>query len=121
PDSLVIQIVKEKLETQEVMKHGWLLDGFPRTHVQAQAMKAQNINPTHVIQIDIPDHELMDRALGRRIDPVTNKVYHITAKPPPTEEIRQRMIHRDDDKQDKVLYRLRQHYENLIPLQEAYK
>ncbi|KAA6365999.1 MAG: adenylate kinase, partial [Streblomastix strix] len=121
PDELVISLVKEKLSEPECVKKGWLLDGFPRTSEQARAMKIAGIEPTHVILLDVPDSELMDRALGRRLDPVTGKIYHIKTNPPPSGEIANRVIQRDDDKEEKVKNRLEQYHANLRPLCEAYK
>ena len=67
--------MKEKLNTPECKKHGWLLDGFPRSKTQALAMQVAGILPTHVILLDVPDEVLMDRALGRRLDPVSFPSY----------------------------------------------
>ncbi|KAK2951741.1 putative Adenylate kinase, chloroplastic [Blattamonas nauphoetae] len=120
PDQLVINLVKEKLETDEVKKKGWLLDGFPRTKGQAMAMKALGINPTHVILLNVADEILMSRALGRRLDPETGKIYHIETNPPPS-SIADRCIQRDDDQEEKVRNRLNQYHANLLPLCEAYE
>ena len=71
PDSLVINLVKEKLATPECVNGGWLLDGFPRTAEQAKALQQANINPDKVILLDVPDSALIERVTGRRTDPVT--------------------------------------------------
>ncbi len=71
PDSLVINLVKEKLATPECVNGGWLLDGFPRTGEQAKALQQANINPDKVILLDVPDAALIERVTGRRTDPVT--------------------------------------------------
>jgi adenylate kinase len=71
PDSLVINLVKEKLATPECTNGGWLLDGFPRTAEQAKALQQANINPDKVILLDVPDSALIERVTGRRTDPVT--------------------------------------------------
>ncbi|KAH7822821.1 Nucleoside-triphosphate--adenylate kinase [Monocercomonoides exilis] len=120
PDELVIDLVKEKLKSEECKERGWLLDGFPRTKNQALAMQVAGILPTHVILLDVPDEVLMDRALGRRLDPQTGKIYHITTNPPP-DDIKDRVIQRDDDKEEKVRTRLVQYHTNLQPLCDAYK
>ncbi|KAK2959114.1 putative Adenylate kinase, chloroplastic [Blattamonas nauphoetae] len=120
PDQLVIDLVKEKLNDDECSRRGWLLDGFPRTRAQALSMQASGILPTHVIQLNVPDEDLMDRALGRRLDPETGKIYHIKTNPPPA-DVAGRCIQRSDDQEEKVRNRLNQYHANLIPLCEAFK
>jgi adenylate kinase len=71
PDSLVINLVKEKLATPECVNGGWLLDGFPRTGEQAKALQQANINPDKVVLLDVPDIALIERVTGRRTDPET--------------------------------------------------
>lgn len=120
PDELVISLVKEKLNTPECKQNGWLLDGFPRTKAQAYAMQIAGILPTHVILLNVPDEVLTDRAVGRRLDPQTGKIYHIKSNPPPA-DIADRCIQRDDDTEAKVSTRLVQYHINLQPLCDAYK
>ncbi len=79
PDSLVINLVKEKLASPECVNGGWLLDGFPRTGEQAKALQQANINPDKVILLDVPDSALIERVTGRRTDPVTGTTPFITA------------------------------------------
>ena len=83
PDSLVINLVKEKLATPECVKGGWLLDGFPRTGEQAKALQQANINPDKVILLDVPDAALIERVTGRRTDPETGTVCSVTAASAP--------------------------------------
>jgi adenylate kinase len=75
PDSLVINLVKEKLATPECVNGGWLLDGFPRTGEQAKALQQANINPDKVILLDVPDAALIERVTGRRTDPETGTAW----------------------------------------------
>ena len=75
PDSLVINLVKEKLATPECVNGGWLLDGFPRTGEQAKALQQANINPDKVILLDVPDAALIERVTGRRTDPETGTTW----------------------------------------------
>ena len=85
PDDLIIGMVKEKLQSEECRSKGWLLDGFPRTQPQAQAMVSAGIVPEKFILLDVPDEVLIERVVGRRLDPVTNAIYHIKFSPPPAE------------------------------------
>jgi adenylate kinase len=112
PDALVIGLVKEKLDSKEVIQRGWLLDGFPRTKVQSEALTKEGIIPHALIFVDTPDDILVERVSGRRSDPETGKVYHLKFNPPP-EEIKDRLIHRSDDTPEKVLVRLKAFHENV--------
>jgi len=112
PDALVIGLVKEKLDSKEVAQHGWLLDGFPRTKVQSEALTKEAIIPHVLLFVDTPDDILVDRVSGRRSDPETGKVYHLKFNPPPP-EIKDRLVHRSDDTPEKVLVRLKAFHENV--------
>lgn len=118
PDELVIDLVKDKLNTSEAKTKGWLLDGFPRTQAQAIAIKNAGINPTHVILLDVPDSILTDRVVWRRTDPLTGKIYHTKWNRPPAGTV---VVQRDDDREDKITKRLEQYHGNLASLVEAYK
>ncbi|KAA6383801.1 MAG: adenylate kinase [Streblomastix strix] len=119
PDEIVIKLVKEKLAAKDVRERGWLLDGFPRTGVQANAMKAAGIIPTHVILLDAPESILMDRAQGRRLDPVTGKIYHIRNNPPPS-NIASRCVLREDDKEEQIRNRIDSYNTNAYSLTKEY-
>eukprot|EP01062_Namystynia_karyoxenos_P074811 TRINITY_DN71840_c0_g1_i1.p1 TRINITY_DN71840_c0_g1~~TRINITY_DN71840_c0_g1_i1.p1 ORF type:complete len:264 (+),score=109.92 TRINITY_DN71840_c0_g1_i1:86-877(+) len=98
PDELVIELVLQRLCKEDVKKQGWLLDGFPRTRNQALALQGAGLMPQLFALIDVPDEELVQRAEGRRTDPVTKRTYHMTLSPPPEDaEIRGRLERRADD------------------------
>jgi adenylate kinase len=78
PDKLMVSIVKDRMSHLDVVERGWLLDGFPRTAAQALALKEQGIEPDSFILLDVPDVLLVERCVGRRSDPVTGKIYHMT-------------------------------------------
>jgi len=82
PDELVLQLVSKALDTPEAKEKGWLLDGFPRTGVQAAEMKKFFLVPNKCILLDVPFDVLTARVTGRRLDPDTGTIYHMTTKPP---------------------------------------
>lgn len=86
PDDLMSNIVIKKLNNPECQSKGWLLDGFPRTKAQALALQSQGIYPDKCILLNIADSVVIDRVSGRRVDPVTNLVYHLKFNPPPADE-----------------------------------
>ena len=83
-DELVIALVKERI-AQEDCRNGFLLDGFPRTIPQADAMKEAGINVDYVLEFDVPDELIVDRIVGRRVHAASGRVYHIKFNPPKVE------------------------------------
>eukprot|EP01023_Acetabularia_acetabulum_P023720 TRINITY_DN230_c0_g1_i3.p1 TRINITY_DN230_c0_g1~~TRINITY_DN230_c0_g1_i3.p1 ORF type:complete len:214 (+),score=51.28 TRINITY_DN230_c0_g1_i3:164-805(+) len=70
PDEVVVDMVAERLSQKDVQEHGFLLDGFPRTAVQAEALKTKGIIPDVFLLVQVPDEALVERIVGRRMDPV---------------------------------------------------
>jgi adenylate kinase len=89
----------------QVLERGWLLDGYPRSGEQAEAIEAEGIRPDVFLLINVPDSLLVDRVAGRRSDPETGEIYHLTFKPPPPEAAA-RLVQRSDDTEEKVRNRL---------------
>ncbi len=106
PDSVVIGLVGERIAAADCQP-GFLLDGFPRTQAQAQALDAllsdRQCKLDAVIQLDVPRSLLVERAVLRRTDKVTGKIYHLKYNPPPEGA---ELTHRSDDQEDKVNKRL---------------
>ncbi|KAL0251034.1 hypothetical protein GEMRC1_000248 [Eukaryota sp. GEM-RC1] len=105
PDNIIISIVSEELRTPQVRQKGWLLDGFPRTSSQAKALILSGHIPHVFIDLKVPDEVIVERITGRRLDPDTGDIYHITHKPPPP-EIEDRVVQRDDDTEETAVNRL---------------
>ena len=80
PDELVINICKAEMDTDEAKKKGWLLDGMPRTAVQAGALNNMGLVPNLFLMLECPDSIMIERACGRRMDPVTRKIYHLKVR-----------------------------------------
>ncbi len=120
PDDLIIEIIEEKLK--ELEGKDIILDGFPRTIPQAEALEKMlpkvGRKLDAVILFDVPDEVVIERISGRRIDPKTGKVYHIKYNPPPPDI---EVIQRDDDKEEVVRNRLKVYHEQTAPLIEFYK
>ncbi|XP_043806516.1 adenylate kinase 5, chloroplastic isoform X2 [Manihot esculenta] len=106
PDEIVTDMVTARLSREDVKQKGWLLDGYPRSFAQAESLEKLKIRPDVYVVLDVPDEILIDRCIGRRLDPVTGKIYHIKNFPPETEEIKARLITRPDDTEEKVKSRL---------------
>jgi adenylate kinase len=123
PDDLIIAMVKERLK-EEDCRQGYLLDGFPRTLVQAQAMVDANIDLDHVIEIRVPDEDIVARVCGRRVHPSSGRVYHVHFQPPKQVDIDdvtgEPLIQREDDKESVVRQRLAIYHEQTAPLIQFY-
>lgn len=128
PDELVIGIVNERLG-QDDAKRGFVLDGFPRTIPQAEALEralaAQGRAVDHVISLEVPEEELVQRISGRRSCPTCGAVYHVVATPPRQAGICDNegaeLIQRPDDAEDKVRERLRVYGAQTNPLKARYQ
>lgn len=120
PNDLIIGLMKEKIEGLDKI----ILDGFPRTVEQADAL-AEQVDIDIAINIDVPDEELITRLTQRRSCPECNAVYHLANKPPAKEGICDKcgaaLYQRDDDKEETVKNRLEVYRKNTFPLIEYYE
>ncbi|XP_022867064.1 adenylate kinase 5, chloroplastic [Olea europaea var. sylvestris] len=120
PDEIVTAMVTTRLSLKDAQEKGWLLDGYPRSFAQAESLEKKNIRPDLYIMLDVPDDILIDRCVGRRLDPVTGRIYHINNFPPENGEIKARLITRPDDTEDKVKSRLRIYKQNAETVLSTY-
>ncbi|CAI7896830.1 unnamed protein product, partial [Closterium sp. NIES-53] len=121
PDDLVISMVRERLSQPDARSKGWLLDGFPRSPAQAQALMDSGVVPDVFLLLQVPDGILVDRVVGRRLDPHTNRIYHLTFSPPESEEVRARLIQRSDDTEEKALARVEVYKQHVTHVVNAYR
>lgn len=124
PDEVIVGLVKERI-SQPDCKNGFLLDGFPRTVAQADALKAAGVPIDAVIEIDVPDEVIIERLSGRRVHPASGRTYHIQYNPPKVEgvddETGEPLIQRDDDKPETIRKRLAVYHEQTAPLVDYYR
>jgi adenylate kinase len=122
-DDIIIGMVKERL-TQDDCKAGYLFDGFPRTIPQAEAMKAAGVPIDAVVEIDVPDEEIIKRMSGRRVHVASGRTYHVVFNPPKTagkdDVTGEDLIQRDDDKEETVKKRLDIYHAQTEPLVKFY-
>jgi len=112
--------VKDRLAEEDCQTKGWLLDGFPRTQAQAQALEDAGIQADCFIFLNVPDEVLVERVVGRRTDPVTGKIYHMTFSPPEDEDVIKRLEQRSDDTEEKVKVRLQQFHANVDAVKDSF-
>ncbi len=123
-DEIIIALVEERIK-QSDCKNGYLLDGFPRTIPQAQAMVDAGIDIDRLIEIRVNDEEIVSRLSGRRVHPASGRIYHIKHNPPAQEGVDdltgEALIHRDDDTEATVRKRLAVYHEQTKPLVSFYE
>jgi len=123
-DDIIIGMVKERI-AQEDCEKGFLLDGFPRTVPQADALAEAGVEIDAVIEIDVPDSEIVDRMAGRRAHLASGRTYHLKYNPPKTEgkddETGEDLVQRDDDKPEVVTERLEVYHKQTAPLINYYQ
>ena len=121
-DDIVLGLVRERLETDAA--GGAVFDGYPRNVAQARSLEGLLAEVDRgidaVIYIDVDDDDIVRRMSGRRTDPETGVVYHVEHNPPPA-EIADRVVQRDDDREETVRHRLEVYRENTAPLVEHYR
>ncbi|RLN45623.1 hypothetical protein BBJ29_001794 [Phytophthora kernoviae] len=123
PDDLVVDVVLGRLAEADCATRGWLLDGFPRTAKQAEILlNAQGgaMAPDCVLELEVPDKEVIRRIAGRRVDPVTDKTYHVEFNPPPA-EVLSRVTQRSDDTEVKIRTRLEQFHAHSNAVRTAFE
>ena len=122
-DDIIIGLVKERIAKPDCAK-GFLLDGFPRTIPQADAMKDNGVLVDHVIEFDVPDDVIVDRMSGRRVHMASGRVYHVSYNPPQVagkdDVTGEELVIRDDDKEETVRKRLDVYNAQTRPLVDYY-
>ena len=122
-DDIIIGLVKERI-TQPDCASGFLFDGFPRTIVQADAMKAAGVKLDLVLEIDVPDEAIIERMSGRRVHVASGRTYHVKFNPPKVEGkddvTGEDLIQRADDAEDTVKNRLSVYKNQTRPLVDYY-
>ena len=123
-DETIIALVKERI-VQPDCQNGFLLDGFPRTLQQAQAMIDAQISLDYVVEIDVDDDVIIDRLSGRRVHEASGRTYHVTHQPPKVDGLDdltgEPLIQRKDDHEDTVKKRLSVYHEQTKPLVTFYQ
>ena len=123
-DDIIIGLVKERI-TQPDCANGFLFDGFPRTIVQADAMKAADVKLDVVLEIDVPDAAIIERMSGRRVHMASGRTYHLKYNPPKVagkdDLTGEDLIQRDDDKEETVRNRLTIYQNQTRPLVDYYQ
>lgn len=124
PDDIIIGLVKDRLREPDCQS-GYLFDGFPRTLPQADAMKDAGVAIDYVIEVDVPESEIIERMSGRRVHAASGRTYHVTHNPPKVQgqddETGEPLVQRDDDREETVRKRLEVYRDQTRPLVDYYQ
>lgn len=122
-DDIIMGMVKERIKEDDC-KGGYLFDGFPRTIPQAEALKEAGVPVDAVVEIDVPDKEIVKRMSGRRVHLASGRTYHVVFNPPQDEgkddATGEPLIQRDDDQEETVKARLKVYHDQTEPLVAYY-
>lgn len=119
PSDLLLEMLVEKLNTGDCVSQGWILEGFPTTVEESRKMVKKGLLPTRFLQIRVDDAECVRRQAGRRIDTVSNTIYHLEDYPPPNSEVAGRLEQRSSDTKEAVTGRVlkyRQAMAGVLPI-----
>ncbi|MBW5290527.1 MAG: adenylate kinase [Candidatus Ruthia sp. Asou_11_S2] len=123
-DDIIIGLVKERIQANDC-ENGFLFDGFPRTIAQAEALKTDGVKIDFVVEIQVPDEDIIARMSGRRAHLASGRTYHIVYNPPKVEGIDditgEELVQRVDDTEDTVRARLEVYHEQTQPLVDYYQ
>jgi adenylate kinase len=123
-DGVIVGLVQARLKEPDC-RSGYLFDGFPRTLPQAEAMRQAGVEIDYVLEIDVPDEEIVARMSGRRVHPGSGRVYHVRFNPPRIEgrddATGEPLVMRDDDREQTVRKRLEVYRAQTRPLVEYYQ
>jgi len=123
-DDIIIGLVEDRLK-QPDCKTGYLFDGFPRTIPQADALKRAGVGLDFVVEIDVPDDDIISRMSGRRVHTASGRTYHVIFNPPKVAEkddlTGEPLVQRDDDKEATVRHRLSVYQQQTRPLVDYYR
>ena len=123
-DDIIIELIEERVQ-QDDCRNGFLLDGFPRTIPQAEALKTQGISIDYVVEIAVDDEEIVQRLAGRRVHPASGRIYHVKYDPPKVDgkddQTGEPLVQREDDQEETIRKRLEVYHDQTEPLVGYYQ
>ncbi|MEN8260293.1 MAG: adenylate kinase [Pseudomonadota bacterium] len=123
-DEIILGLIRIRI-AQDDCRNGFLLDGFPRTITQAEGLESMGGSVDHVVEIVVDDEEIVKRMSGRQVHPASGRTYHLEFNPPKVDELDdetgERLVQRDDDREQTVRKRLQVYHEQTEPLVGYYR
>lgn len=119
PGEILGSIVKERISKKDCVDHGWLLVGYPKTREQTLALQRHGIFAKHIVFLEAPDMVLVERFMGKRVDPQTGAVYHLTFEPPESPDVTRRLVPVENQTEKSVRKQLIHYHRNLEGIKNA--
>ncbi|KAK6195868.1 hypothetical protein SNE40_001206 [Patella caerulea] len=120
PDSLVLNILKDRLSQLDCVTRGWVLHGYPVTREQAEQLEKEGLVPNRTFFLDVPNDSVLERLTQRYTDPITGERYHLLYNPPRTQDVKDRLQRHGKDNDDDVRKRLAQYHAYAEELSDFY-
>ncbi|XP_012599558.1 adenylate kinase 8 [Microcebus murinus] len=120
PSALLVRLIEDRLEEEDCIKRGWILDGIPETREQALTIQSQGIIPRHVVVLSALDTVLIERNLGKRVDPQTGEIYHTTFDWPPESDIQNRLVVPPGISEMETARKLLEYHRNIVRIIPSY-
>ncbi|XP_060245754.1 adenylate kinase 8 isoform X2 [Meriones unguiculatus] len=120
PNAMFINLVHERLCEDDCLRRGWVLEGIPETREQALMIQTLGLAPKHVVVLNAPDTVLIERNVGKRIDPVTGEIYHTTFDWPPEAEVQNRLIEPEGISEIETAKKLLDYHRNIVRILPSY-
>ncbi|XP_008561908.1 PREDICTED: adenylate kinase 8 [Galeopterus variegatus] len=120
PSRLLIKLIQDRLAEEDCVKQGWIMDSIPETREQALLIQTMGIAPRHVIVLNAPDTVLIERNMGKRIDPQTGEIYHTTFDWPPESEIQNRLVMPEGISELETARKLLEYHRNIVRILPSY-
>ncbi|XP_029578172.1 adenylate kinase 8 isoform X4 [Salmo trutta] len=121
PVDLWIKLIQQRLSKIDCVRRGWVLEGIPQTREEALSLQEAGVAPNHVVLLEAPDAVLIERSQGKRIDPVTGDVYHVTFIWPEDKEVVQRLERQKTVSEEQLVAQLMQHHREVHALRKTYR
>ncbi|KAM3912476.1 adenylate kinase 8 [Leptodactylus fuscus] len=120
PDVLWARIIQERLSEVDCAKRGWVIEGFPQTREQGLLLQMNGISPDHIVVLDAPDIVLIERNMGKRIDPTTGEIYHTTFDWPEDPEVQKNLVEPAGISEEETGKRLLEYHRNILGILRAF-
>ena len=120
PGPTLALLVKERVSKKDCIDNGWMLVGYPKTRDQSLALQRQGIFAKHIVLMDAPDTVLVERFLGKRVDPKTGAIYHVTFEPPETPDVTRRLVGVENQNERSIRKLLLYYHRHLQGIKQAY-
>ncbi|NXA34872.1 KAD8 kinase, partial [Eudromia elegans] len=121
PNALWANLIQERLSNVDCIKRGWILEGFPENQEQAWMLQSSGIIPMHVVVLYAPDTVLIERNSGKRLDPVTQEVFHTTFDWPRDPRVQQRLVKPEDTSEQEISKKLLEYHRSFPGVFQNYK